>query len=269
MRSGKNKRIIVLIIVLVSSLIVHAHEFWIQPDKYVYNIGDKLSIAFKVGENFLGEPWDLKKNRIEKIELHNSQKSKNLATSVKTDEKENLSIPLTEEGTHLLVMESNNAFIELEAEKFNTYLEEDGHDEAIAYREKNNRTSQSAKELYSRHAKLLVQVGAVRDDTFKKRVGLPIEIIPDQNPYSLKVGAPIKFRIFFQGKPLFGAKVKVWNFYNNRTTTQNIYSQQDGWIETRISTPGRWMVSVVKMVPSKDKQADWQSYWGSLVFGIK
>jgi hypothetical protein len=39
-------------------------------------------------------------------------------------------------------------------------------------------------------------------------------------------------------------------------------------IETHISNAGAWMVSFVKMVPSKNPEADWQSYWASLVFGI-
>jgi hypothetical protein len=68
---------------------------------------------------------------------------------------------------------------------------------------------------------------------------------------------------------LFGAKVKVWNRYNHRTTVQNIYSQQDGMIETHVSNPGAWMISVVNMVPSKDPKAQYRSFWGSLVFGVR
>ena len=100
-------------------------------------------------------------------------------------------------------------------------------------------------------------------------MGFPIEIIPEKNPYTLKKGDPVRFKILFEGKPLFGAKVKVWNRFDNRTTLQNIHTEKNGIIETHISNPGPWMVSVVKMVPSKQPGADWQSYWGSLVFGVE
>jgi uncharacterized GH25 family protein len=136
-------------------------------------------------------------------------------------------------------------------------------------RKKANTLTKPSKEFYSRHTKLLLQVGDVKDDTYKKVAGLPIEIVPDRNPYSLKKGDLIRFKILWQGKPLFGTKVKVWNRFDNRTTIQNIYTEQDGTMETHISNPGAWMVSVVTMVPSKKEGADWESYWGSLVFGVK
>lgn len=264
-----NKKIISTITLLAVVTLLQAHEFWLQPAKYFFEPGEKLLVRFMVGENFMGEPWDLKKHRIEKLELHRLASVKNLTDSVKEDEKNTLSVSLKEEGTQLVVMESNTAFIELEGEKFNEYLKEDGLDDVYAHREKTSSLNKPSKEFYSRHTKLLIQVGDKKNDTYKKVIGLPIEIIPEMNPYVLKKGDPVRFKILFEGKPLFGAKVKVWNRFDNRTTLQNIHTEKNGIIETRISNPGPWMVSVVKMVPSKQTGADWQSYWGSLVFGIE
>lgn len=222
-----------------------------------------------MGENFIGEPWDLQKNRIEKLELHQSSKSIDLSDSVQAGKKDNLSYVVKEEGTSLLTMQSNNAFTELKADEFNAYLKEDGLDEVLDHRRKTNTLLSPAKEFYARYTKLLFQVGEKRDETFEKVVGFPVEIVPEINPYSLKVGDAIRFKILFDGKPAFGVRVKVWNRFDNRTTLQNIYTEQDGTIEARISSPGPWMISVVRMVPSKQPGADWQSYWGSLVFGIE
>ena len=265
------KRKTLLTVCLVTFLtLAGAHEFWLQPVKFFLKSGERLVVSFKVGENFMGEPWDLKNNRIEKLELHQGSKSVNLSDSVNlANAKDNLSVTLKEEGTHLLVMQSNNAFMELEGEKFDAYLKEEGMDEILDHRKKTNTLAVPAKEFYSRHAKLLIQVGDKKDDTYKKVMGFPVEIIPDRNPYTLKQGDPIRFKILFEGKPVFGVKVKVWNRFDSRTTIQNIHTEKDGTMEARISNPGRWMVSVVKIVRSKQPGADWQSYWGSLVFGIK
>lgn len=261
------KKVSLLISLLIITCIVSAHEFWLQPQKFFYHQGEALKITFKVGENFMGEPWNLKRHRIEKLELHQNNLIRNIQSQV--SEEGILEETLTTEGTALIVMQSNKAFSILDGEKFNAYLKEDGLDEAYDYREKNNLLADSAKEFYTRHSKLLVQVGDKKDDTYKKVLGLPIEIIPLQNPYDLKIGSPVSYKILFNNKPLFGAKVRVWNRHNNRTTVQNIYAQQDGTIEARITNPGAWMVSVVQMVPSKDPKAHWESYWGSLVFGVK
>lgn len=250
-------------------IFAQAHEFWLLPSNFFFKSGEKLLIRFMVGENFMGESWDLKQHRVEKLEHHRLSGVMNFVDSITDAEKYNLAITLKDEGTHMVALQSNNAFIELEGEKFNEYLKEDGLDDVYAHREKTKTLSRPSKEFYSRYSKLLVQVGARKDDTFKKIVGFPIEIIPEQNPYSLKKGDPVRFKILYEGKPLFGARVKVWNRFDNRTTLQNIYTEKNGVIETRISNPGPWMVSVVKMVPSKLPGAEWQSYWGSLVFGVE
>src|SRR3990170_4722485 len=239
-----NKKTWITIFLLTVLTFAGAHEFWLHPSSFFFKRGEKL-------------------------ELHQLSKSINLTDSIKEGDKENLTYTLKEEGTLLLTMHSNNAFIELDAEKFNAYLKEDGLEEILEHRIKTNTNSNAAKEFYSRYTKLLLQVGDKKDDTFKKVLGFPIEIIPDRNPYSLQMGDPIKFKILAKGKPLFGVKVKVWNRFDNRTTIQNIHTEKDGTIETRISNPGPWMVSVVQMVPSEDTKAEWQSYWGSLVFGVK
>jgi uncharacterized GH25 family protein len=250
-------------------MIALAHEFWIYPSKFFYAPGEQLLISFMVGENFMGEPWDLKAGRIERLELHHEKSVSNIQNKIVEGVKNNVQVSLNDEGTHMIVFQSNHKLIELESEKFNTYLKEDGLDDVYDQREKTNSLNKIGKERYARYAKLLVQVGKKPDDTFKKEAALPVEIVPMQNPYALKIGDPIQFKILFEGKPLFGAKVRIWNRYNNRTTVQNIFSQQDGMIETHVSNPGAWMVSFVKMVPSKNPEAEWQSYWASLVFGVK
>lgn len=263
------RRLYCFILLLVCGFAAQAHEFWLEPVKFIVKPGENLVVNFKVGEKFFGEPWGLKKEKLAKLELHQKNTVKTFKEEIVEGDKDNLKTPLTAEGTYMLVMQSNNAFSDLDAEKFNAYLEEDGLDDAATQREKTKTTDKNGTELYSRYAKLLVQAGAKADNTFRKEAGLLVEIIPEQNPYALKVGDPIQFKVLYQGKPLFGAKVRVWNNYNDRISVQTIYSQQDGTFSTHISRPGAWMVSFVKMVPSKDPKADWQSYWASLVFGIK
>jgi uncharacterized GH25 family protein len=264
-----NKKIAALFILMTGNILAQAHEFWMQPSKFFFLKGESVAIGFKVGENFTGEPWNLRKDRFLKLEHHRAATVKDLIPLTVEGEKDHLQVLLEEEGTHLFVMQTNHAFIDLEAEKFNEYLKEDGLDNAYSHREKTSTLNTKGREMYARYTKLFVQAGKKTDDTYKKEIGLSLEIMPEQNPYQLKVGSRVSFKILFKGKPLFGARVKVWNRHNNRTMVQNIYSQQDGVIETHISNPGMWMVSVVNMVPVKDPKADWESFWGSLVFGIQ
>lgn len=253
---------------MLSLFAVQAHEFWLQADRYFIKTGEKVQLKFMVGENFMGEPWDLKVHRVESLAAYEGEIVRTLVDSI-DQETGTLSTRFAKPGTKMLVMQSNAAFIELEPDLFNAYLKEDGLDEVYAVREQSKTLGSKAREHYSRHTKLFVQVGETRDEVYKKIVGMPIELVPQRNPYELKKADKIRFLVLFNGKPLFGAKVRVWNRFDNRTTIQNLYAQKDGMIEMQISNPGSWMVSVVKMIPSKDPAADWRSYWGSLVFAVK
>lgn len=249
-------------------MVAQAHEFWLQADRYFLKTGEKVQVKFMVGENFMGEPWDLSVHRIESLKAIEPGSVRELTDSIDRTAGV-LATRFTKPGNKMLVMESNAAFIELEAELFNEYLQEDGLDDVYAHRQKTNTLGQKAKEHYSRHTKLFLQVGELRDDIYKNVIGLPVELIPQRNPYELRRMDKCRFLVLFDGKPLFGAKVRVWSRWDNRTTIQNIYTQKDGMIEISISNPGPWMLSVVKMVPSKDPAADWRSYWGSLVFAVR
>lgn len=263
------RKFAMLVVLLCVNALVAAHEFWIETGKFYFNPGEEATLNFRVGDDFIGEPWKGDRNRIVRLAQHTASATTELKESWKGGISDPLKLKLSHEGSHVVIMESTPAFIAMDGETFMGYLEEDGIDEVLYNRRKSGTSGDSATELYSRHAKLLLQAGLVSDDLFGKSYGLPIEIIPEQNPLLLRKNDVVSFRIMFDGKPLFGAKVKVWNRYNNRISVQNIFSQQDGRIETHISNPGAWMVSVVKMVASPDPQAQYRSYWGTLVFGVR
>lgn len=260
---------LILNTVLSVWIVAQSHEFWLQPKKFKYAVGEEMKVDFLVGENFEGEPWDLKKNKVERLDLHHMTKVIDLKTQVKPNEKDKLKFKFTEAGTYLVSMQSDNAFIELEAQKFNDYLKEDGLDDILDIRAKTNTLDKPSKEFYSRYVKFLVQVGDKTDDTFKNKTNLRLEIIPQQNPCQLKSGDYLTCVLLFDGKPLPHQMVKIWNKIGNNSVLQNAFTENDGTVKFPISSRGPWMINTVKMKASEKPGADWQSFWGSLVFGIE
>lgn len=264
------KKCTILLVLFLASFLVSSHEFWLEPDKFYYKPGDSARVDFRTGEDFVGRLNAIAVSRIERLQHHAGPEVRDLRKALKQDTLNLLQISLARKGTHLLVMETTPSFIKLDGEKFTQYLQEDGLDDIFYEREKQKISGDSASESYSRHTKLILQAGVQEgDDLSKKIFNLPIEIVPDRNPHELRKGNRIAFTILFEGKPLFGAKVKVWNRYKHQVTVQNIFSEQNGKIETHVSNPGAWMVSVVKMVPSRDARVQYRSYWGTLVFGVQ
>ncbi len=68
----------VLVILLTIAGLAMSHEFWLQPMKYRYKVGEEMIVDFMVGESFTGEFWDMKRHKVEKLEMYNLSGKKDL-----------------------------------------------------------------------------------------------------------------------------------------------------------------------------------------------
>lgn len=263
------KRVITILLIFILLSVVSAHEFWLLPRKFKYEVGEKMVIDFMAGEGFEGKYWDLTRHKVEKLTLFNRIGEINLFPGVKPTSGGNVEYEFHNVGTQLVALESNQAYLESEPAEFETYLKEDGLDYIIEDRQARGEQNRKSRELYSRFAKLLVQVGDKTDDAYKKRTGLKLEIMPSQNPYDLKSGDYMDCKVYYRGNPEPHTLVKVWSHVGNRIFLQNIYTESDGSIRFPISSTGPWMVSTVKMIRSSSPKAEWESMWASLVFEIE
>jgi uncharacterized GH25 family protein len=139
--------------------------------------------------------------------------------------------------------------------------------EAIsAQRAKRGQTGEPVKEVYSRCAKSLVAVGGGAGAGFDRALGLPLELVPEVNPYTLKGGGELPVRLLYQGKPLAGALVMA--LQKDRPEPKlTARSDSKGRVKLRLDRPGVWLVKAVHMVPvARETGADWESFWASLTF---
>jgi uncharacterized GH25 family protein len=248
---------------------VFGHEFWIQPNKFIYKRGETINIKFLVGENFKGENWNGDKDKINNLNLYFDDVSdKKLDDDLTMNKGDSLQIALLDEGTTMVTLNTKNSFIDLEAAKFNEYLQEDGLMGALEYRQKNGDTLKNGTEYSQRSVKTIFQVGNKMTNAFKQQTDLPVDIILSDNPYNVGKDGNFKVKIFFQGEKLKHAMVKVWHKLDDKVTEKDYTTDDDGEIKFFLATEGEWMVSCVKMIKlENDRKADWQSYSGSLTWG--
>lgn len=262
------KKIIYLITLFAFFTLLTAHEFWLNPDKFIYNRGEKINIRFFAGEKFEGANWVGNNEKIQSLKLYYGGVSDDLSKIISEEKGDSIELTMVDEGTNLVAFNSTNSFIEQEAGKFNEYLKEDGLYDAIEYRKRNNELDSIGREFYQRCAKTLIQVGNLKDKSYSVTTGLPVDIIPLTNPYSLKKEDLLSVKILFRNVPLANALVKIWHRENDKTEKSEIVSNENGEIKFPLTVSGKWMVSIVKMERlEKDTKAQWQSYWGSLTWG--
>ena len=61
------KRGVALLLVFAFIGLAQAHEFWMLPNKFRFEVGEKMILDFRVGEGFEGNHWDLNKHNVEEF----------------------------------------------------------------------------------------------------------------------------------------------------------------------------------------------------------
>src|SRR5262249_35276115 len=168
-------------------------------------------------------------------------------------------------GLAIIAYRSRRTAIELEAEKFEKYLVDEGLERISKTRAERGETQKPGKEVYSRCAKSLVLAGSEPATGFDRPVGLTLELVPEKlvsKPGELPV------RLLYDSRPLEGALVVA---INRDESNKKISARtgRDGRARLLLPRFGVWLVKAVHMVEApKETGADWESLWASLTFEI-
>ena len=269
----KPLKYLLFVAMIILAVKLMAHEFWLQPSKFIYKMGDVANVKFNVGENFNGDNWVGNHDKINQL-LHVSPKG--LATDISerlgNNKGDSVQLSIMEEGTHMILFNSKNSFIKLKAEKFNDYLKEDGLQTAIDYRKLHNEDSLEGKEYYQRSVKTILQCGNATTNKCTRRTQLPLDIVPEINPYEpIILGRVLEhnrwYTIYFNKKPLPKVLVRYWCKKKDGTlVTKQQQSNKKGKVMFE-HEDGQTMISCVYMERiANDTTVHWQSYWGSASF---
>ena len=112
-------------------------------------------------------------------------------------------------------------------------------------------------------------VDGVTDSTYKLNTGMLLEIIPQKNPYAIKINETLPVYFEFKSKPLKNYQVRAWCKKNGKLLIKNSYTTNDkGFANIPIEYKGEWMISLVKMelYTADVSKADYESFWGSFTF---
>ena len=247
---------------LMSSNSASAHDFWIEPETFTPRAETPLEVRLRVGHEDELRSVARKPERIIRFEAVDPA-GRAVAITGEAGQEPAGRVILSKPGVHTLVFQSNHAYIELEADKFDDYLEHEGLTEILAGRRASKRGP--GRESYARYCKSLVRVGE-SEAGFDRTLGLPLELTALASPFD----GPLRFRLDFRGQPLAGARVELMRL-DNLTQSQTSKTNAKGEVrfEKKRLEPGAHMVAVTHMVPAKPPvKGEWESFWGTLSFEL-
>jgi hypothetical protein len=178
-----------------------------------------------------------------------------------------LSLALGDAGTYVVGVSTRPREIELQAEEFNAYLEEDGIADILEARRRSKELAQGARERYSKHVKAVFQVGTPRSEDFNAVLGYPAEIMLLENPYAVGRDTPLRVRCLVDGRPVANQMVLWGGEQRGRTLAQRgTRTGSDGVAVLTLDAAGRWYVKFVHMVRATERGLDYESKWATLTF---
>ena len=257
-------RRLVALTVALSSTPLLAHDLWIEPTAFSPKLGQIVGVRLRVGQNLLGDPLPLVPGLVNQFVVVDAAGRKPVVGRRGAEPAGVMRVAMP--GLLVIGYRSNRSTIELEADKFNAYLMEEGLDAIAALRAGRNKTGAKARELYSRCAKSLVLSGSPSEAQGDRRLGFTLELVAERNPYTIRAGQDLPVRLTYEDRPLAGALVVAMNTLNP-SKKQAARSDRDGRVRFRLQPGGMWLVKAVHMVPAPaDADAEWESFWASLTF---
>jgi uncharacterized GH25 family protein len=255
-----------------------AHDFWVEPGEYWVSAGASTSMTLQVGHGPYRERSPIPARRITqfqaiapdgtKIDLHDRLQ---LGGVTKDGD-----FSLHESGTYVLVLQTDDrAQTHLPSIRFNDYLKAEGLTPALEQRARLHRMDADGSERYSRCAKSFVQIGPVSagsqesQDQINKPVGLPLEIVPEVNPYRVPRPTTLPVRVLYEGQPLAGALVKLTDLSQDASPFEVHVSDDKGRAIFPMPRSGTWLLNVIwtKALGPSD-ETDFDTIFSSLSFGF-
>jgi len=263
--SLKNAVLIIASTALFCVETAQCHDFWVEPDRFQPEPGATVNIRLREGVDFKGNTLPFIPEWFADFSQVNAAGRSPVESLIGDDPAASITVG---EGALLLGYRSNRNFVELDAKKFNSYLEEEGIEFIREQRIAQGTDDQPAPEYFVRCAKALLQSGAAGNGIYQTELGYIFELIAENDPYALKAGDEITFRLVYRGEPAVNLLVQAFE-RSHPERRQRIRTDNDGKATIQLTEPGVWMIKAVNIQPIiGDPKALWQSYWASYVFEL-
>jgi hypothetical protein len=245
-----------------------SHDLWVVPGRFVLEPGEKVRVFLSSGDDFPQSMALLGRGRIESFFLHTASGERPVGGFATDGKSLTVQIAAPDAGTVILALAVKPRLIRLRSDEFSEYLREDGLPQILELREKLGESDQAAVERYAKSAKAILRVGDPEDDTWSKRTGLKLEIVPDKDPYAIRPGQPLPVVVLFEGEPLGGLTVMGARAGHSADRVAGV-TDAEGRVSLILPGPGRWYLRAIHMIRLQDDpQAQWESFWSTVTFEV-
>lgn len=240
-----------------------AHDLWIEPSSFRPAIGERVSVALRIGQNLHGEPMPRIPQLIDRFVLHDTTIGGRPGLDPAGV------IAVIEPGLQWIGYQSNAYPLSTEAAKFEAYLREEGLERISAERARRKQSAIPGNERYYRCAKALLDVAGNSSANASQSLGFMFELVPRTNPYALRAGDKLPIALTFRGKPIANVLVIAMR---KGAPAQVVRARTDaqGRASLKLDADDFWLIKAVHMEAAPaGAGVDWESWWASMTFDLR
>jgi uncharacterized GH25 family protein len=249
---------------------VLAHDFWLQPQAFQFAAGATTPLTLQVGHGGARQRSPVRKDRIVRFEAFGPEGRVCLTGDLHPGEaNDDARLRLPAPGQYVVLLATDDrAESHLPADRFNLHLQTEGLTPAQETRRRLGREAADGSERYSRVAKTIVQVGTGGAATGLRPSDLPLEIVPEADPYAPGRPDDLPVRVYAHDRPLAGALVKLTDLAHDAEPVEVHRTDAAGRARFQVPTHGAWLLTVVWTRPlPADAEVDFETVFSSLSLG--
>jgi hypothetical protein len=271
---------------LLATGIAAAHDFVLLPSTSTPAAGDDFDLAMRVAAVFPGEvvPW--RAGHVVEFAVTDGRGRTDIESPALDGDPARARLRLRAPGTAVIALTTDPSYIALEGPEFTAYLQEEGHEAALAAR-RGALAAAPGRERYTRHVKTVLNPAGPNASVALTRFGLALEIVPEKELSTLRPGGTLPVRVFFRQGSYANGFLCASDAPEDLPPPSGTHDggaapgggkgpyawcgRLDG--AGRISVPipraGWQMLRTAKMIElHDDPKADWHSYWASFTFAV-
>jgi hypothetical protein len=262
--------------VLLSAMPAHSHELFLRPDSYFLkpNSTETLKVVNGTFDQSLAV---FARSRMRDVSIVGDGRLSQPPASDWHDANAASYLKFTTgaAGTYVAGVSSKSAVRAQSADDFRAFLKTYGALDGLDAFERGPKLD-TVRLRSSKHVKAVVQVGDKASADFARPLGHPVEIVFSNNPYQIKLGEELRFRVLHQGQPVQNHRVYAghagFNEDDNaprRIHTQELRTDSQGMASFKVGKKVPWYLALIHVVPINDGEADYEATWATHSFDVR
>lgn len=251
-------------VILVPS--VHAHDTWLAPDRFRNAPGSRGTLYLSSGMEFPKLDHAIARDRVASA-TWNGGRDRGALQVVRSAEHALEFRGGAARGITVYSVVLHPRPSKLKREQVREYIDHLGIPNAddVFAAWKQSRKADETGYRYMKYAKTFVRRGEANPTrVWAESAGMRLELIPQNDPTSLRAGSTLDVVLVDRGKPLQRHPVTLLR--EGAEDPVSAVTDGEGRVRHALPAPGRYMLRATTLEPSADKSAAWDVHFTTMTF---